>query len=188
MQIIINIPNIISLSRIAMAPFALLAAYYGQERLFLLLFSLMLISDVLDGYIARKLHQCTMVGSRLDSIGDYVTYLSVPMATWWLWPEIIHTELIYITVALSLFVIPGVIARLKFGAMVSYHTWITKITAVVISIGLIVILFTKDDRLFHLSVYLLSLEALEHLLITMVLNKPRSNTPSLWHLLKKTKT
>ncbi|MGB5964827.1 MAG: CDP-alcohol phosphatidyltransferase family protein, partial [Sulfurimonadaceae bacterium] len=65
MKIKMTIPNILSLSRIAMAPFLLVASYYGSENLFFIFFTLMLISDVLDGYIARKLHQCTKIGSKL---------------------------------------------------------------------------------------------------------------------------
>lgn len=185
MKIKMTIPNILSLSRIAMAPFLLVAAYYGSEALFFTFFSLMLISDVLDGYLARKLHQCSKIGTKLDSIGDYVTYLSVPFATWWLWPEIIHEEWLYITVAISLFLLPGVIARIKFGQMVAYHTWITKIAAVVMSGGLILLLFTKDNTLFHIAVYLMVLEATENLLITAVLKEPRTNLRSLWHVLRR---
>jgi CDP-diacylglycerol--glycerol-3-phosphate 3-phosphatidyltransferase len=171
-----------------MAPFALLAAYYANEKLFFILFTLMLISDVLDGYLARKLHQCTKIGTKLDSMGDYITYISIPFATWWLWPELIKSEAVYITTAFVLFLVPGVIARIRFGEMVAYHTWLTKLTAVVISIGLMLLLFTKEDLLFHLSVYLLFFEALEHLGITFILKRPRSNVKSLWHVLKRTHT
>ncbi|MBU1642435.1 CDP-alcohol phosphatidyltransferase family protein, partial [bacterium] len=109
-----TIPNVLSLARIAAAPFLLLAGYYGSEDLFFILFSLMLISDMLDGYLARKLHQCSKIGSRLDSIGDYLTYLSVPFATWWLWPEIIKAEAFYITAVITLFLLPGIIGLIKF--------------------------------------------------------------------------
>ena len=185
MKIPMSIPNIISLSRIAMAPFALLAAYYDNEKLFFILFTLMLISDVLDGYLARKLHQCTKIGTKLDSMGDYITYISIPFATWWLWPELIKSEAVYIATAFVLFLVPGVIARIRFGEMVAYHTWLTKLTAVVISIGLMLLLFTKDDLIFHIAIYILALEALEHMMITSLLEKPRANVHSFWHVWKK---
>jgi len=185
MKIPMSIPNIISLSRIAMAPFALLAAYYDNENLFFILFTLMLVSDVLDGYIARKLHQCTKIGTKLDSVGDYVTYISIPFATWWLWPEIIRSEILYIVAAFTLFLLPGVVARVKFGEMVAYHTWLTKLTAVVMSLGLMLLLFTKNELLFHISIYILALEALEHMMITSLLDKPRANVRSFWHAWKK---
>ena len=186
MKIKMSLPNILSLSRIAMAPFALLAAFYREENLFFLLFTLMLISDVLDGYLARKLHQCTKVGSKLDSIGDYVTYISIPFATWWLWPEIIKEEAAYIAVAFTLFFLPGIIARIKFGQMVAYHTWLTKITAVIMSTGLVILLFTRHDLLFHIGVYVLVFEAVESLGITVLLEKPREDVKSIWHIWKHT--
>lgn len=184
MKIKMTIPNILSLSRIALAPFALLAAFYGSEKFFFLFFTLMLVSDVLDGYLARKLHQCSKMGSKLDSIGDYITYLSVPFATWWLWPEIIKEEAFYIAAIISLFLVPGIIARIKFGQMVAYHTWITKIAAVVVSAGLILLLFNKENTLFHIAVYVMLIEATENLIITAVLKEPRTNVRSLWHVIK----
>jgi len=182
MYIKMNIPNLLSLSRIVMAPFLLLSSYFGSEFLFFLFFTLMLISDVLDGYIARKLHQCSKMGSRLDSIGDYVTYMSIPFATWWLWPEIIKEEALYIILALLLFFVPGIVARVKFGVMVAYHTWLTKFTAVAMSLALIIILFTHESTFFHLALMVLFLEAVESLFITSYLKSPRDNVKSLWHL------
>jgi len=185
MKIKMTLPNLLSLSRIGMAPFLLIAAYYGSEMLFFALFTLMLITDALDGYLARKLHQCSKIGTKLDSIGDYVTYLSIPFATWWLWPEIIREEWPYITVVISLFLLPGVIARIKFGQMVAYHTWIAKVAAVVMSAGLIFLLFNKDNTLFHIAVYVMVLEATENLVITAILKEPRTNVRSLWHVLRR---
>jgi len=180
----INIPNVLSLFRIAAAPFLLLVSYNGEETLFYLLFALMLVSDVLDGYLARKLHQCSRIGTKLDSIGDFLTYISIPFATWWLWPEIIRAETPYLVSALIIYLLPSVVAFAKFRQMVAYHTWITKITAVVMSLGIILLLFTKENTLFHIAVYVLAVEAAENLLITFALAKPRTNVRSLWHVLR----
>ena len=180
-----NIPNILSLFRIAAAPFLLIVSYYGQETLFYLLFALMLVSDVLDGYIARKLHQCSKLGTKLDSIGDFVTYISIPFATWWLWPEIIRAEALYIAAAVTIYLLPSIIALAKFRQMVAYHTWITKITALFMSSGIILLLFIKDGTLFHIAVYVLIVEAAENILITLVLPEPHTNVRSLWHVLRR---
>ena len=92
---------------------------------------------------------------------------------------------LYNLIAFALFLLPGLIARIKFGEMVAYHTWLTKLTAVVMSLGLILLLFTKNDLLFHVSIYFLFLEAIEHLGITLSLKQPQSNVKSLWHVIKK---
>ena len=87
-----TIPNILSLFRIAAAPVLLLAGWLDKPKLFFFLFGAMLISDALDGFIARMLNQTSQLGARLDSYGDILTYLSTPLALWWLYPELILKE------------------------------------------------------------------------------------------------
>lgn len=180
-----TIPNLLSLFRIAAAPFLLLVSYYGDERLFFILLSLMIVSDALDGYLARKLHQCSKIGTKLDSIGDLVTYMSIPFATWWLWPEIIIEESVYIAAAIAIYLLPSAVSWAKFREMVAYHTWTAKIMAVFMSSGIILLLFTNYSTLFHFSVYLLAIEAAENILITLVLPQPQTDVRSLWHVLRQ---
>ena len=79
---LLNMPNILSLFRIISAPFLLLTGWFNMPTLFFILFGLMLLSDALDGIIARMLDQTTELGARLDSYGDILTYLSTPLAVW----------------------------------------------------------------------------------------------------------
>jgi CDP-diacylglycerol--glycerol-3-phosphate 3-phosphatidyltransferase len=96
-----SIPNLLSLFRIVAAPFLLLAGWLNMPSLFFILFGLMLLSDVLDGFFARLLNQTSPLGARLDSYGDIVTYLCTPIAAWWLWPHIVHEEIFYIIAAMG---------------------------------------------------------------------------------------
>lgn len=66
----VNIPNVLSLLRIFMvAPF-LVAVIYRQFTLALVIFVLSGISDFLDGYLARRLGQTSVLGTFLDPLGD----------------------------------------------------------------------------------------------------------------------
>ncbi len=179
---IMNIPNSLSLFRIIAAPFLLLTGWLGMPALFFILFGLMLFSDVLDGFIARILDQCSEEGASLDSYGDILTYLSTPLAAWWLWPELLKAELYYIIAAISIYILPAFFALAKFGKLASYHTWITKISAVLMSVGVVMLLgFEK----FHIAIYFLMIEMLENIAITLILPKQKSDILSLWHALKK---
>ncbi len=182
---VLNIPNILSLFRIVAAPFLLLCGWFEMPTLFFILFGLMLLSDALDGIIARALHQTSKLGARLDSYGDIVTYLSTPLAVWWLWPEIIKEEIVYIIVAITLFVLPAFFALAKFGRLSSYHTWITKVSAVLMSGGVILLLAFKEPLLFHIAVLFLAFEAVENIAITLILKEQRTDIRSFWHVWKE---
>jgi CDP-diacylglycerol--glycerol-3-phosphate 3-phosphatidyltransferase len=131
------------------------------------------------------LDQTSELGSRLDSYGDILTYLSTPMAVWWLWPNIVKEELYYIIAAIVIYILPAIFSLLKFGKLASYHTWITKISAVLMSAGVLVLLVFDNNLLFHSAIYFLVIEMIENIVITMILPKQKSNIDSIWHAWKE---
>ena len=178
---VLNIPNILSLFRIIAAPFLLFTGWFEMPTLFFILFGLMLLSDVLDGFFARILDQTSQLGARLDSYGDILTYLSTPLAAWWLWPDLIKEELYYITAVIIIYILPAFFALAKFGKLASYHTWITKVSAVLMSAGVVLLLGFENALLFHIAIYFLLIEMIENIAITIILPKPKSNIHSIWH-------
>lgn len=182
---LLNIPNSLSLFRIIAAPFLLLTGWFGMPTLFFILFGLMLLSDALDGIIARMQDQSSELGARLDSYGDILTYLSTPLAAWWLWPDIIKEELYYIIAVIIIYILPAFFALAKFGKLASYHTWITKVSAVLMSAGVVVLLGFENALLFHIAIYFLVIEMVENIAITIILPKPKSNIHSIWHAWKE---
>lgn len=89
----LNLPTIITLSRIVVIPFFVLIA---PDRPFLgaLIFGIASITDFLDGYIARKRGQITKFGIILDPIADKFLVISalillVDMARLSVWIAII---------------------------------------------------------------------------------------------------
>ena len=65
-----NLPNLLSLLRIFMvAPF-LIAVIYDRHGLALGIFVLAGFTDFLDGYLARRLDQKSVLGTFLDPLGD----------------------------------------------------------------------------------------------------------------------
>lgn len=65
-----NIPNSLSLLRLFLVTPFLLAVIYDSYGLALLLFVLAGFSDFLDGYLARRLDQKSLLGTFLDPLGD----------------------------------------------------------------------------------------------------------------------
>jgi cardiolipin synthase len=73
----LNIPNILSLSRILMAPLIIWGMMQGEHAFVFWVLILAAITDGLDGYWARRFHQETAVGGALDPFADKVLVISV---------------------------------------------------------------------------------------------------------------
>lgn len=75
-----NLPNILSSYRLLMFPILLFLIYKNEEKLFSILFVINIITDVLDGWIARKFDASTPLGAKLDSLADIGSYILAVIA------------------------------------------------------------------------------------------------------------
>lgn len=67
---ILSAPNQLTLARLAFLPFVIIKIVDGHYGTALILFALAGVSDGLDGLLARRLHQQTLLGQYLDPIAD----------------------------------------------------------------------------------------------------------------------
>ncbi|TDJ63487.1 MAG: CDP-alcohol phosphatidyltransferase family protein [Proteobacteria bacterium] len=74
---IVTLPNVVSLSRVAAIPVMAWAMLDDRGALALGLFGLVVISDTLDGFIARRMQQTTTLGTLFDHGADATFVLSV---------------------------------------------------------------------------------------------------------------
>ena len=73
----INIPNLLSITRIVLTPFVVLSFFYCPPWIFVLLFAITGSTDFFDGLIARRFNQETKIGIVLDVVADKLLVLSV---------------------------------------------------------------------------------------------------------------
>jgi CDP-diacylglycerol--glycerol-3-phosphate 3-phosphatidyltransferase len=177
-----NIPNLLSAFRLIAAPFLLYLAWTERPKLFLVLLAFTLLSDAIDGFVARRLRVSSELGTHLDSLGDLVTYLVVPLCAWWLWPDIIRREAGFVLLVMAALIIPIIAGLLKFGQLTSYHTWSAKAVAVLMSIAIFLLLIADIAWPFQCAAVLLCLSACEEIAITLRLPELRSNVRSYWHI------
>jgi CDP-diacylglycerol--glycerol-3-phosphate 3-phosphatidyltransferase len=70
MKKILNLPNILTLARIALSPVFFVLFLIGERRVGLLIFLIVAITDVVDGWIARSSKQVTKFGATWDPMAD----------------------------------------------------------------------------------------------------------------------
>jgi len=81
-ETIFNVPNMLTLSRVALSGPLAYALYYDHYELAFAGIALGGACDVLDGYLARKWNQQTILGSFLDPAADkfMIAAIVIPMA------------------------------------------------------------------------------------------------------------
>jgi cardiolipin synthase (CMP-forming) len=69
-MVLSQLPNLITLSRIALTPALVLVLSDGNYPLALLIFTVAGLSDGLDGFIAKRFHFASRLGAILDPVAD----------------------------------------------------------------------------------------------------------------------
>jgi CDP-diacylglycerol--glycerol-3-phosphate 3-phosphatidyltransferase len=180
---IYSIPNLLSLLRLALVPVLVVAACLNEDQLFLLLLGICLLSDMLDGYFARKLQQVTEFGARLDSWADMATYAMMILGLNLIWPTIFNQQFLYLVAATLSYVLPVVVALVRFSSFPSYHTWGAKLAAVLIAPAFYLLVLYDEQTFFRLVIIFHVLVAMEEIAITMMLKKPKTNVASILTIL-----
>jgi len=124
-----------------------------------------------------------LVGARLDSFGDILTYAAMILGLHQLWPSIFSEQSVFLLSATMSFVIPLIFAMSKFGEYPSYHTVGAKIAAVLLAPSYYILILFDADVWFRLVVFLYLLVAFEEILITLVLDAPKTNIKSIISLI-----
>ena len=178
------IANLLSFLRLSLVLALIWLALEGHAEWFLAVLAVSLVSDIFDGYIARKLNQVSDFGAKLDSWGDALTYASMIFGLYQIWPAIFTEQKAYLLSATLSFIIPLMIALMKFGEYPSYHTWGAKVAAVLIAPAYYMLILIDADTWFRLVILFYLLVAAEEILITLVLKSPATNVGSAWRLIR----
>ena len=122
-----QLPHIISILRISLSIAMLVVSPFSSH--FWILYLCSGLTDILDGFLVRKLHQESALGAKLDSIADFVfvgclTIFVVANMKIPLW-------LCALAIALLRFVSYG-IGFNKYHAFTALHTWANKLSGILI--------------------------------------------------------
>ena len=180
-----TIPNILSLYRIVIFPFILYLIIFKNQGLFAIFITISLVTDSLDGIIARVFKMQTQIGAKLDSWADVLTYLLAFSAMYiFKWNDLKFYKLAIITV-LAAYLLSYFIMFLKFRHIIGLHTYLFKVTGYIQGAFIVLLFMYKFYApLFYLSVSLALLACIEEIVILFILQKPRSNVKGLYWVLK----
>jgi len=167
-------PNLLSVSRAVLAPLFFWAIKDQHITAFIILAAWALLSDFLDGFLARKLNSITRAGKIIDPVADKLCVIAAALAL------TLHADLPLI---LLIIIITRDILILLFSWMIAgkagiipVSNWIGKITVTVLTITLLVYVFRLIQFYtvaFWLIIFFVSISSISYLLtgIRIIKNK-----------------
>jgi len=176
-----SIPTALTVFRLCSAPVLMVLAAMGKERFFLWLAIAALLSDVLDGALARRLGASSETGRLLDSWADLLIALVSFAGATLLWPDTMREEAGYFALVLAALVIPNAWGLLRFRRLLGYHTVSAKSSGVLLAVGA-VLLFTGITPLpFRLAAFVELAVAAEYVAISLIVPEWTGEMKSAWH-------
>ena len=180
-----NIPQGLILFRLLLAPIILGLAYFMGESskpIILVLMYLGLISDILDGIVARKQNLSSAKLRRMDSQTDMIFWLSIGFATWILYPNLISDNSIAIFTILAMEISVYLISILKFKRETCTHAFLSKLWGITLLIAFTSLIgFNHAGIPFHVAIIMGLISHIDRILITLILSEWTHDIPSAYH-------
>jgi phosphatidylglycerophosphate synthase len=179
--------NGITIYRIAAAPFLFVLLFMGYLDLFKWLLAVSFFTDLIDGFLARKYKVTSVMGTRLDSIGDDLTVLVGVIGLVYLKWDFIKEQRLWFFILLALFLIQVSYAFIRYRKMTSFHTWLAKTAALLQGMFLILVFFTDEPImiLFYAAIFITMLELIEEIILVAMLTRWETNVKGIYWVIKK---
>ena len=147
------------------------------------------LTDAVDGMLARKFSANSVLGAKLDSIGDDLTILAGVCGLAVDKLEFLTEHWIIFAVPLTLFFIQVIAAFIRYRRMSSYHTYLAKGAAILQGLFMCsMFLFDKPVYwLFYSTGIITTLELIEEIIMVFVLHEWKTNVHGLYWVIRENK-
>jgi CDP-diacylglycerol--glycerol-3-phosphate 3-phosphatidyltransferase len=179
-----NVPNGISLARLLATPILISTVVFRRPDLFKWLLLASLLSDILDGLIARIFKLRSRLGATIDSIADIFVTIIMISGVWVFHEPFVRAHALAISLAVGLFLLEIIVSFWRYGRISSYHTILNRIS--VYAQGIFVMslfLWGYQAWLFYPMIALAIAASLEEFLLLYLLPECRMDVRGLYWVL-----
>ncbi len=182
----LTIPNIISSYRLLVDPVILYFIIAGKENLFSIFLIINLLSDALDGFLARRLKQETEIGAKLDGFADNFTYVLAFIGIFVFKMEDIRPHMISFIFMITMLVSTVIVSLVKFRKFPTYHLYTTKAGGYIEG-GFFILLFSVGfiTPYYYLVVAWAVMGAIECITINLMIPEMRSDIKGLYWVIRE---
>jgi len=179
-----NVPNALSALRIAAVPVLLGLAVTGRESAFTWVLVPALLSDIADGWIARRFQLQSQLGALLDSVADTLLLFVSIYGMWVFHRDVITSNVSVCVAVIGLWMLENGLALLRYGRLSSFHTYVSKVAGYLLGIYIgVLFVFGHSPWLLYTAAALSIAGNLEEFALLVALPKWRANVRGLWWVL-----
>jgi len=181
----LNIADWFSFYRILASPLLLLFLILEDRDVFKWLLLISFCTDMIDGFLARKLKITSPRGSQLDSIGDQVTFVMGLAGLAVFQFDFIKANYVIILIVFALYMLQMLIAFIKYRKTTAFHTYMAKLSAILQGVFILWALFFDPVYwLFYVVVILGFLETIEEITLIFLHERWTSDVKGIYWALK----
>ena len=179
--------NLITLYRIVAFPVLMFLILTNRFDIFKWMLIVSFFTDSVDGILARKFKANSVLGAKLDSIGDDLTILASIVGLAVAKTEFLKEHWIIFAIPLCLFFIQVIGAFIRYGKMSSYHTYLAKIAAIFQGFFMCSMFLFENPVywLFYTTAIITGIELIEEIIIVLVLYEWKTNVRGLYWVMKE---
>jgi CDP-diacylglycerol--glycerol-3-phosphate 3-phosphatidyltransferase len=180
------VPNLLSGARALAVPVLFALALLEREGAFTWVLIPALLSDIVDGLVARVFSLQSRLGAILDSVADSLLMLVSVYGIWVFHPEVIRDHAWLCGAAVGLWLLEDAVALLRYGRLSSFHTYSSKVVANLL--GLFIgwlFLFGFEPWLLYVAAGTSIVASLEELALLSLLPRWRANVRGVWWVLRE---
>lgn len=179
-----NTPNAISIARLCATSVLLACVLLHRVEIFKWLLLACLLSDILDGLIARTFHLTSKLGASLDSLADVVTMLIGVLGIVVFQQAFVSQHYPAVLLVVVFYVVELVASLLRYGKVSSFHTLLARVAAYMAGIFVMsLFLWGYAGWLFQMTVTVYVVSLSEEMALIYLLPEWRSDVGGILRVL-----
>lgn len=178
----LTIPNLLSFYRLLTFPIILWLIFTGDEKLFITLFCINLITDILDGWIARTFHMQSVFGARLDSLADTGSVILAITGLFSFHKQFVSEHSVVLFILIILYILPYLISLIRFKIIPGLHLYSGKVTGYIQGLFFFsFFLWGYAPWFFYLTIIISCLSYMEEIILLSIVKELRTDAKSIFH-------